>query len=86
VQVVLAEGVAATCTPAGSASVNVAPVSCVVFVLVSVKVNVETPFTAIGSGENDLASVGFTAVPQPVKTTLSMERSEPGFVFDELNA
>ena len=58
VQVVLAEGVTATCRPAGSTSVNFAPVNWTVFVLVSVKVNVEMAFTAIDLGEKDLAIVG----------------------------
>src|SRR5947209_9940250 len=50
--VVAAAGVAATCTPDGSASVNAAPVSGAAFVLVSVKVSVEAALTAIGLGEN----------------------------------
>src|SRR5436305_1255941 len=82
--VVAAAGVAATCTPAGSASVNAALVSGAGFAFVSVNVSVEIPFTAIGLGENALAIAGFTAAPQPVKTTLSIDRSAPGLVFPEL--
>ena len=58
-QDVVAEGVAATCTPAGSVSVNIAPVSGALFGFVSVKVRVETPFTATVCGENCLEIVGF---------------------------
>src|SRR5438309_11506713 len=65
--VVAAAGVAATCTPDGSASVNAAPVSGAAFVLVSVKVSVETALTAIGLGENAFVIAGFTAGMQPVK-------------------
>jgi hypothetical protein len=85
VQVVLADGVGATSRPEGSVSVNVAPVSCVVFVFVSVNVSVDTALTAMGLGAKAFVIVGLTAVPQPVKTTLSIERSAPGFVFPELN-
>ena len=59
VHVVLAEGAAATCSPPGSVSVNFAPVSCTLFGLVSVKVSVDVPLTAMGFGENDLVSVGW---------------------------
>ena len=75
---------AATCTPDGSASVNAAAVSGAVLVFVSVNVSVDVALTAIGLGENALAIVGLTAVPQPVKTMLSMERSAPGLVLPEL--
>ena len=68
-QVVAADGVAATCTPAGRPSVNAAPVSAPVLVLVSVKVSVETPLTAIGSGEKDLVRVGLTGSTQAVSST-----------------
>jgi len=85
VQVVEAEGVAATCVPAGKASVKAAPVSCVVFVFVSVNVRVETPFTAIGFGENAFAIVGLIAVVQTVNVTLSMLLSEPEFVLPDAN-
>ena len=84
-QVVLAAGVAATWTPAGSESVNWAPVSATAFPLVNVKVSVETALTAIGLGENDLPIVGWTAVPQPVKSTLSRNMSEPGTLLPALN-
>src|SRR5438445_7224497 len=58
VQVVLADGVAATCSPPGSVSVNFAPVSCAVLGLLSVNVSVEVPLTAIGFGAKDFVSVG----------------------------
>ena len=67
----LAEGEAATCSPPGNVSVNFAPVSCTLFGLVSVKVSVEVPLTAIGFGEKDLVSVGWAGVPQPVNAMLS---------------
>jgi len=84
-QVVLAAGVPATCTPKGSESVNAAPVSGAVFVLVSVNVSVETPPTATGFGAKALAIVGCTAAMQPVNETLSMLLSEPALVLPELN-
>src|SRR5438552_3225250 len=58
VQVVVADGVLATCSPAGNMSVNFAPVSCAVFELLSVNVSVEVALTAIGFGEKDFVSVG----------------------------
>jgi len=58
VQVVLADGVVATCNPAGKLSVNFAPVSCAMFGLLSVNVSVEVPLTAIGFGEKDFVNVG----------------------------
>ena len=48
-----------------------APVSCTLLELVSVKVSVDVPLTAIGFGEKDLVSAGFAGVPQPVKEMLS---------------
>ena len=39
-------------------SLNCAPVSAALFGLVSVKVNVEVPFTAMGFGAKDLEMVG----------------------------
>ena len=75
--VVEAEGVAATCRPVGRVSVNVTPVKAIEFELERVKVNVDMPFTAIGSGENALVIVGGTGVAQPVKFTLSRLRSFP---------
>jgi hypothetical protein len=71
VQVVLADGVAATCSPDGNVSVNFAPVSCTVFGLFNVKVSVDVPLTAIGFGENVLVSVGWVGVPQPLNEMLS---------------
>jgi hypothetical protein len=85
-QVVLADGVAATCRPVGNASVKAAPVNCVVLVLVSVKVNVDVPLTATGSGEKDLEIVGMMGVVQPVKRMLSRYTSEPLLVLPELKA
>lgn len=70
-QVVLAAGVAATCTPDGKASVNLTPVKATLLGLVRVKVRVETPLTAIGFGEKDLVSVGWLGTLQPVTTMLS---------------
>ena len=67
--VVAAAGVAATCTPAGRLSVNAAPVSVAVFVLVSVNVSVETALTAIGFGANAFAIVGWMGARQPVRRT-----------------
>src|SRR5438105_13424267 len=66
-QVVAAAGVAATCTPDGSASVNAAAVSGAVLLFVNVKVSVEMALTAIGRGANALAIVGVPAGPRPVK-------------------
>ncbi len=83
-QVVLAEGTAATWMPDGSESVKVAPVSCALFVFVSVNVSVDVPLTAMGFGENALAIVGWTAALQPVNVTLSILLSEPAFVLPEL--
>ena len=85
VQLVAAAGVAATCVPAGNASVNVAPVNATLLVLFKVKVNVDTAPTAIGSGAKDFVSVGFTPLPQPVNNTLSSTGSEPGLTLPELN-
>lgn len=58
-QVVLAFGVAATSTSAGRESVNLSPLKpTVVLGLVIVKVSVDAPPTATGSGEKDLVRVG----------------------------
>src|SRR5258708_1337503 len=58
-QVVLAFGVAATCTPAGRESVNASPVNAVLpFGLVIVKVSVLTPPTLIGFGANAFPMLG----------------------------
>jgi len=81
VQVVLAFGVAATCKPDGSVSVNLAPVNWVVFGFVMVNVNVEVPPTTIGFVRKVFVMVGFWAVPQPVKVTSSIYKSEPGLLF-----
>ena len=78
-QVVLAAGVAATSTPAGNASVNVRPVKDTLFSLVIVKVSVEVPLIAIGSGEKDLVRAGGCGTPQPVMMILSMRRVALGF-------
>src|SRR5216683_386787 len=58
VQVVLADGVLATCSPAGNVSKNFAPVSCEVFGLLNVNVSGDVPLTAMGFGEKDFVSVG----------------------------
>ena len=85
-QVVVADGVEATCRPEGSESVNVTPVKAMrEFEFASVKVNVETPLTAIGSGEKALVMVGGLGIEQPVKVTLSKTPSEPEFVLPESN-
>ncbi len=56
---VVAFGVAATCIPAGKASVKATPVRAVPeFGFVTVRVNVLTPPTVIGLGENALAIEG----------------------------
>jgi hypothetical protein len=69
--VVEAFGVAATCRPAGNMSVNATPVSAVpAFGFVIVNVNVLTPPTAIGFGENALAILG-------AESTVNV--SEPAF-------
>ena len=75
--VVAAAGVLATCNPVGIVSVKVTPVRAMELELERVKVNVEVPFTAIGSGENALVIVGGTGVAHPVKVTLSRLRSFP---------
>ena len=83
-QVVVAEGVPATCNPLGRVSVKVAPVSTMEFELESVKVNVEVPFTAIGFGEKALVSVGGFGTAQPVKVTLSTKISDPDALLPAL--
>jgi len=83
-QVEVAVGVAATCVPAGSASLNAAPVSATEFVLASVNVNVEMPFTAIGLGTNDFVIVAGVPLLHPVKITSSSTGSEPALVLFEL--
>lgn len=76
-QVVVADGVLATCKPEGSESVNVTPVNAKEFEFASVNVSVEEPLTAIGSGENALVIVGGLGMTQPVKVTSSRYISEP---------
>lgn len=75
--VVVAEGVAATCNPDGSESVNMTPVNAIEFEFARVNVNVDVPLTAIGLGENALVIVGAVGVEQPVKVTLSKLMSFP---------
>ena len=70
-QVVVAEGVGATCSPKGSESVNVTPVNAMEFEFARVKLSVEVPLTAMGFGENDFVIVGELGMPQPVKATSS---------------
>lgn len=57
-QVVVADGRSATCKPEGNASVNVTSVKATELEFPSVNVNMETPLTAIESGENALVIVG----------------------------
>ena len=77
-QVVEAEGVEATCRPAGSASVNVAPVNAIELEFASVKVRVDVPLTAIGLGRNALVIAGGAGTAQPVNVISSKYISEPG--------
>ncbi len=83
-QVVAADGVAATCKPEGNESVKFTPVKLKEFELASVKVNVDVPLTAIGLGEKALLMVGGLGIAQPVKVTLSKTPSDPGVSFVEL--
>src|SRR3989442_512159 len=69
--VVVGDGVAATCSPLGSVSVNLTPVRRALFGLVSVKVNVDVALTAMGFGEKALPIVSGWAVPQPVNAMSS---------------
>ncbi len=75
VHVVLAEGIEATCSPAGKLSENLTPVSGAVLGLVSVNCSVDVPPTAIGLDRKDFVIVGGCAVWQPVMLTLSRYRS-----------
>ena len=81
----MAAGEAATCTPAGRASVKVNPVTGKVFGFVTVKVNDEVPFTGIVPVVKLFVScTGWTppvGVPQPMKVTLSRSNMAlaPGF-------
>ena len=77
-QVVVAEGVKATCRPVGSESVNVAPVKAIEFEFVSVNVSVEVPLSAMGLGEKAFVNVGRLGTAQPVNVTSSKYISEPG--------
>lgn len=71
-QVVAAAGVAATCKPVGSVSVNVTPVNALeAFGLDNVKVKVETPLIAMGFGAKAFVIVGGLSAGQPLKITLS---------------
>ena len=71
-------GVVAMVTPAGNVSEKAISRSMTPeFGLVMVKLKLELPPTATGSGENDLLMVGGLGTPQPVKETLSMFRSAP---------
>lgn len=82
-QVVLADGVAATSRPVGRVSEKAAPVSADVLGLVRVKVSVEVPLSTTVLGEKALLRVGF---PQPVKVTSSKYTSEPGLSLPEFDA
>ena len=75
--VVAAVGVLATCSPVGRVSVKVTPVRAMEFEFDRVKVSVDVPFTAIGSGENTFVIVGGTGVAHPVNITLSRLKSFP---------
>lgn len=77
-QVVLAFGVEATSRPAGRASVKVMPLKATLaFGLVTVKVNVDVPFTATGLREKLFVMVGGSGMPQPVTTMLSRNIEAP---------
>ena len=68
----------ATVTPVGKVSEKAISLKVTVELgLVIVKLKLEVPPTATGSGENDLLMVGGLGTPQPVKETLSMFRSAP---------
>lgn len=71
-QVVVADGVAATCSPDGSESVNVTPANSMEFEFASVNVNAEVPLTAMGLLEKAFVIVGGLGTAQPVKVTSSM--------------
>ena len=77
-QVVVAVGVAATCRPVGSESVNVAPVNAIEFEFESVNVSVEVPLSAMGLGKKAFVKVGRLGTAQPVNVTSSKYISEPG--------
>ena len=62
-------------------SVKVTPVKGIEFALLSVKLNVEMPFTEIGFGEKSLVISGGLGMAHPVKVTSSMYKSEPGLLF-----
>ena len=83
-QLVVADGVAATCNPDGSESVNVTPVSAIELEFASVNVNVDVPLTAIGLGEKAFVIVGGLGTAQPVNVTLSTNISEPEAVLPAL--
>ena len=83
-QVVVGEGVGATCNPEGSESVNVTPVNAMEFEFARVNVNVEVPLTAIGFGEKAFVIVGGLGIAQPVIATLSTNISEPEAVLPAL--
>lgn len=80
-QVLLAEGDAATCTPAGNGSLNAALVKVVAFALLSVKVSVEVPPTVMLEGEKDLLIVGGAKMPT-VYAALSVQTLPPAGVHD----
>ena len=75
-----------TVRPLGKVSVKLIPVrATAVFGLVRVKVKDDVAPTATGFGEKALVMVGGLGIAQPVKVTSSRYKSEPGFVFVELN-
>jgi hypothetical protein len=83
-QFVTAAGVEAICRPEGRVSVKETPVKALdALGLDKVKVNVDTPFTAMGSGENDFKMAGGLRRGQPQKTTSSIKNVALDFLFPE---
>jgi hypothetical protein len=71
----------ATVSPEGNVSVNATPLKAEpAFGLTTVKVNVDVPPTATGSGEKLFVIVGGSGLRQPVKMTLSRQNKAPGFL------
>lgn len=77
-QVVLTEGVAATCRPAGKLSVNVTPVrSTVLLGFVKVKVRVEVSLNGMLVGEKSLLMVGGATTVMTAFEVFPVPKSEP---------
>ena len=70
-----------TVTPVGRKSSKASPFNDAVFGLVIVKVKVEVPPTTTGLGEKDFVNAGWIGSLQPVKSTSSRYKSEPGLLF-----